>query len=325
MKQSTAWATVYEPTSDAAPGTEGTHGTPLSNHTDRSGSTVHGLPAIGFGSAFAAVGVTLAVLAALGKIEASTGVPTWLGPFMGVLFAIAGASFIMHGILSVRLQRRTQRLRATHEQQPWVWDHPWDESGSPDDSTRRIGRAAWTAAFVALFLVPFNWVGFLSPDRGGAFAVVAVVMDLVLIALGARVAYLIAQRAKYGLAMLRFRRFPFRPGTEMELHMARPRRLAGVTSPEAVLRCVQERYETRGTGEDRSQAIVAYEVWSDRQRGEFRRGEFVWRFALPAGLPGTALSERPPRYWEVELKVETPGVDFAGTFLVPVYVDGRGR
>lgn len=319
MKQSTAWASVYEPTSDAA------HGTPLSNHTDRSGSTVHGLPAIGFGSAFAAVGVTLAVFAAIGRLEASRGVPTWLGPFVGVLFAIAGASFIVHGILSVRLQRRTQRLRVTHERQPWVWDHPWDELGSEDDSARRIGRAAWTTAFLGLFLIPFNWIAFFSPERPVIFVVAAVLADGMLLASAAWFLYLIGQRAKYGLAMLRFRRFPFRPGTEMELHMARPRRLAGVTSPEAVLRCVQERYEMRGTGKDRSRTIVAYELWSDCQRGEFRRGEFVWRFALPEGVPGTALSERPPRYWELELKIETPGLDYAGTFLVPVYVDGRGR
>ena len=318
MKQGTVRPSVYEPTSDAA------RGTPLPNHVDRSGSTVHGSASIGFGAAFVVVGGTLGVLAALDRLDMAQGVPRWLGPLFGALFAIAGMSFVVHGVIGVRVERRVRRLRETHVRQPWVWDHPWDERGSRDDSGRRIGRAVWFTGFLALFLVPFNWVGFFSPERPVIFAGVAVLMDCLLVAAAWRAAYLTGQRAKYGPAMLRFRRFPFKPGGEVEVHMARPARLAGIESPVAVLRCVQERYEVRGSGDDRSQAVVAYELWSDRQPATFKWGEFVWRFALPEGVPGTALSERPPRYWEMELAVEMPGMDFAGTFLVPVYVPVRG-
>ena len=79
------------------------------------------------------------------------------------------------------------------------------------------------------------------------------------------------------------------------------------------------------SGKNRSYVVVAYEVWSATQMADFQRGEYVWRFEVPDGLPGTALSERPPRYWELELTIATPGVDYAGTFLVPVYADGRRR
>ena len=318
MKQGTVRPQVYEPTSDAV------RGTPISGHVDRSGSTIHGSRSVGFGSLFVVVGATLAVLAVLDRLEMSNGVPRWLGWLFGVLFAIAGMSFVVHGILGVRTQRRVQRLRETHVREPWVWDHPWDERGSRDDSSRRIARAVWFTGFLALFLVPFNWVGFFSPERPVIFALVALVMDCVLVGCAWRAAYLIGQRAKYGPAMLRFRRFPCRPGGEVELHMARPARLVGIEAPVALLRCVQERYETRGSGRDRSQVVVAYELWSDRQPAEFKWGEFVWRFMVPDGVPGTALSELPPRYWELEVKVETSGVDFAGVFLVPVYVPVRG-
>ena len=309
---------AYEPTSDAV------HGTPLPGHIDRSGSTVHGSRSIGFGSAFAIVGATIVILTWIDRLAMSQGVPEWLGPLMGALFAIAGVSFVVHGVAGIRVQRRVQRLRSTHVREPWVWDHPWDDHGSRDDSGRRIGRAIWFTGFLALFLIPFNWVGFFSPDRPIIFALVALLMDAMLIASGWWVVYLIGRRAKYGPTMLRFRRFPFRTGGEVELHMARPRHLAGIDSPVAVLRCVQERYEMHGSGRNRSMRVVAYELWSERRAAEFRWGEYVWRFAVPEGIPGTALSERPPRYWEFELAVEVPGVDYAGTFLVPVYTRARG-
>ena len=99
----------------------------------------------------------------------------------------------------------------------------------------------------------------------------------------------------------------------------------GADAPVALLRCVQERYEIERSGGDSSHVVVAYEVWSATATAEFQRGEYVWRFDVPGSVPGTALSERPPRYWELELKVATPGVDYAGTFLVPIYDDGRRR
>jgi hypothetical protein len=309
----------YTPTSDAAPGRA------LTTHTDRSGTTIHGWPAIAFGSLFAVTGTSVGVFAWLGKLSASPGVPLWIGPVIGALFAIAGGSFILHGIAGLGVQRRVRRLRETHSREPWVWDHPWNELGSTDESGRRIARAIWMTGFVGLFAVPFTWIGFFSPERPVPFMIAAVAMHCAVVGCAWWVVYLIGRRAKYGVSMLRFRRFPFRVGDEVELHLARPASLAAVASPDARLRCVQERYETQRSGKNQTRVVVAYEVWSATSTAELQRGEYVWRFTVPEGQPGTALSERPPRYWELELEVETPGVDYAGTFLVPIYEDGRRR
>ena len=178
MTQAIVRLQAYEPTSDAV------HGIPLPSHTDRSGSAVHGSRSIGLGSAFAIVGATIVILTWIDRLAMSQGVPEWLGPLMGALFAIAGMSFVVHGVAGIRMQRRVQRLRSTHVREPWVWDHPWDDHGSRDDCGRRIGRAIWFTGFLALFLIPFNWVGFFSPDRPIIFALVALLMDAMLIASG---------------------------------------------------------------------------------------------------------------------------------------------
>lgn len=319
MRQSTARLGEYTPTSNAAPGRA------LPTHRNRSGATIHGSSSIAFGSVFVVAGITVGMLALLGYIDASRSTPAWLVPVVGALFAIAGLSIVAQGFAALAIHRRVRCLRETYARQPWVWDHPWDESGSRDDSGRRIGRAIWAAAFLALFMVPVNWIGFFSPGRPLLFAIAAVLGNCVVVGCGWWAVYLMGRRAKYGVSTLRFHRFPFRPGDEVELHLARPSRLAGVEAPEALLRCVQERWQPRQGGKDGEEDIVAFEVWSATRTAEFQRGEYVWRFALPEGLPGTALSEQPPRYWELELKIETAGMDYAGTFLVPIYEDGRRR
>src|SRR5688500_2120622 len=61
LRQGTVRSGEYTPTSDAAPGRT------LSNHVDRSGTTIHGRPSVAFGSVFAIVGVTLGLLAWQGQ------------------------------------------------------------------------------------------------------------------------------------------------------------------------------------------------------------------------------------------------------------------
>jgi hypothetical protein len=52
--------------------------------------------------------------------------------------------------------------------------------------------------------------------------------------------------------------------------------------------------------------------------------------SLPRGPYETRLADRPPRYWELEVRGEATGADFGATFLLPVYApaasvcDGTG-
>ena len=71
---------------------------------------------------------------------------------------------------------------------------------------------------------------------------------------------------------------------------------------------------------------MGYELWSDTFEvegpGEHRRGDagVPVTFLLPPSKDlSTSLSERPPRYWELKVEADTPGVDYEATFLVPVY------
>jgi hypothetical protein len=70
---------------------------------------------------------------------------------------------------------------------------------------------------------------------------------------------------------------------------------------------------------------VCYEVYADARTVDDARGLWEGRrglalsFPFPADAAPTRLSERPPRYWELEIGAEVPGIDYQGRFLLPVY------
>jgi hypothetical protein len=90
------------------------------------------------------------------------------------------------------------------------------------------------------------------------------------------------------------------------------------------LRCVQEWWETSGTGRGRSNYLVREEVWSGTWQLEStdelpasKRREFSF---VPAGdAISTNFHAPKPVYWEFEVKLEMSGPDFIETYLVPVY------
>lgn len=306
-------------------------GARLSNHTDRSGTTIHGWAAVLFGLPFAGIGLTITVLSILGRMQPSGNTPRWVLVLSGIVFAAAGLWMIAHGARGVGARARAAARREANQREPWAWDHAWDPFGSRDDSGRTIGRVVGFALFSALLLAPFNWVSFISSEGRGMFKVITGAFDVMILGMGAWAVYLVARRRKYGVGVLRFRRFPFTTGDEVEVMLARLGPLASLDSLEATLRCVQERYETTRRGGKSESRVVCYEVWSETKRSEAGDGrrsterDFTWRFAVPESVPGTSLSERPPRYWELEVKAEMPGVDYRATFLVPVYEDLRAE
>lgn len=311
----------YTPTSDA----DSAGPRVLLPHRHRSNVVIHGVGTLAFGCAFAIVGITLFVLSWRNQVVLLSGTPPWITAVIPLYFAMGGLSTVPHAVAAIKFQRRVRWLRERHGSEPWVWDYPWDQTGSRDDSSGRIILAVWLSVFLALIAVPLNWVGFISPERRILFTIAAVIMNCVVVGYWCWTAYLVRRRMRYGVPVLRFRRFPFRRGEDIELRLTRPRALEGIAAPEATLRCVRERHEVRGNGRNRHVEIISDEMWSVAGKAELERDEYVWRFAVPVGVLGTALSHDPPRYWELALAIATPGVDYGATFLVPIYADKRRR
>ena len=309
-------STLYDATPHARPGRE------LKGHSDRSGTTVHGWAAIALGALAAAPAVFVALMLAGVPTpgSSSANAPLWVVGFSGAAFGVAGAAFIAHGLRGVLRQRAAAAERSAFPLQPWHWDHDWDVRGMTDRGWEEARRSFVFALLASLILAPGNWAMVALPDMPAWAKGVVALFDLLIAYALWRGAYMSLRTIKYGRPRLRAQRFPLHPGMSAELVLERSGSLGSIRALDVTLRCVQERYESRRSGRTRSQVVVCYEVWAETRAIQCDPdAPLEMRFDVPSHLPGCALSERPARYWELEVSGEAPGIDYGGSFLVPIY------
>jgi hypothetical protein len=296
----------------------------LRSTSARSSFAMAGFPAVAFGGLFVAAGTVIATRAYVGGM-AGLHAPRAIVALSGVIFALAGLHVAINGLADLRRKRVAAERAAAMPGQPWFWDYPWRPEGIGNDTTREIVKALGFAAFITIFLTPFHWIAFFAPKRVPVFAFGALLFDLIVVGLLVRATRLALMRRRYGSSWLRFARFPFHPGESVEVSLDGYGGLSAMTHLTGTLRCVQERYETRGTGKNRTTKVICYALWSATTVAERdRKGGFAFSFDVPAALPSSALSERPARYWELAVTSDdVPGVDYSASFLVPVYEGGR--
>jgi hypothetical protein len=137
------------------------------------------------------------------------------------------------------------------------------------------------------------------------------------------------RRSRHGVAELRLARFPFFLGEPLDATLVRQGPAAPLPGLHARLTCVAERWG-RPTGhatepfhEATRRRLERVDRWSETRPVLGAMGSRIpIRFDLPPPGPdalGTELSAELPRYWELEVWAELPGLDFHAVFLVPVY------
>ena len=304
----------------AAPAATSARGTALGGRAPRTSTTVHGAVAIALGLPFIGVGAAVvALLARTGDVAGGARVvfPPVAAVSLGLTFALAGIALVAHGARWFVRRRQVAVRRRRFPEQPWLWDYPWERRAGRDEVPDEAGRLLAFALALGLFLVPFHWVAFLSPDRPALFQIVTAIFELIGVAMLGRVAYLTLRRLRYGPSRLRFATFPIAPDSEAELPLDAVSPRARAHPMKATLRCVEEREEVHVSGRERETRTVCYELWRDERA--VAPGEGSVSFTIPPGAPSTALAALPPRYWELELTAEARGVDYGARFLVPVY------
>lgn len=270
---------------------------------------------IAFGLPFVVVGGSLLAIAAQTVADPDSS-GSWGLAALGALFGGAGLLVAARGLGAVRRALRRRRILRAHPDEPWLAD-VWNAQGQRE---RHLGPALWTLAALGLLtavLAPFNWVAWRQP---WIVKVLVGVFDLMLVAgLGAW-AYKLAQTLKYGAMRARFERFPFFLGETLDLGLACRGGFERLESLTVTLRHIRVALE----GIDRSRKrAVHYQHWAETQRFDASilraGGELRVSFPLPTGDYGTRLDEERPRFWELELAGQAPGIDLAARFPVPVY------
>jgi hypothetical protein len=299
----------------------------LSGRTERRGAKT-GFSVVGallFGGVFVAVGV-LVILVGLRIVAvdpASVHAPYWVLVAFGACFAAAGLMVWGMGANQQKHERHRRAAARRHGASPALADHPWDTRGYTPPRWGPAVKGIAAAAFLTLFLSMFNWWAWIA---GGPWMVKIIVslFDLILVLVWWKAVLTFARAVRFGGSRLAFGRFPYPPRETLSLRWMPPRGIGRAERGSFTLRCVEEYYEERGSGKNRSRSLAHDELCAEVQAFDapqsFMPGRPVeLRFNLPADARPTALAADRPVFWELEVKLARPGLDFEAWYLVPVY------
>jgi hypothetical protein len=297
----------------------------LRNHPTQSPAAITGWKAVFFGLPFLVAGVVIEC-AALELLRGHKNAPDWLIGLIGALFFSAGSFLVVHGLRGAARKAEHERESASRPGEPWLADHHWEREGvafSAFYSTlqRLVAALAWNA-----FLIPFFWVGLNQRGFGRAFLAIASLFALIGLVFWARWIQMLLELFRYGNSFLCYDEFPYFLGQTLRVRLRAPLRVSRIIQLGLTLRCVQEKYVTTGSGNNRRTEVVCYELYRDAvmlSQTQLAVADAACdipvEFRLPQDQPPTALVETPPTYWEIEARGKARSADYEAYFLVPVY------
>lgn len=298
----------------------------LKGHTARTAVHSSGKAQIIFSLFFVGIGAFI-VLISMGVIPVepeSFNAPRFIVGFTGGIFLVAGLMLLTSGIKSAWVAIHRKRLREMYPRESWRLDHVWSQEGTADSSVVTGWKTLSTALFFSLFMVPFNYWAFFSEHGNFFVTAITSLFDLIIFAVFCGGFYQIWRGIKYGACCLRWEQFPYFLGDTFKARFSSGRPIGQFNSMTITLRCIVNVEEVRGSGDDQSRQVICYQHYCDTI--EFNQagmtecwGEVPVTFVLPQGDYGTSFDGKQPRYWELEINADTPGIDFHATFLVPVF------
>lgn len=278
-----------------------------------------------FGIPFVAAGVAI-VLIGLDVLKVnprSIHAPRWV-------LTVAGGAFLFGGLMvwgmaakHCAANRRAAKARREFPHEPALADFPWNPQGFEVSEWTRAAKTVAAALAVTVFLSMFNWWAF---AQGAPLMVKIIVSIFDLAAAGVWWMALrqIGRGFKFGHSRVIFTRFPY---SVCEPVLLRWQPMNGVTQIQKgsfTLRCVEERVERTHSGGKQTTQVVQEKLWSaawtqDKPRNLLMRDQVELEYHLPPDARGTDLGATRPIFWELEVKLELPGLDFRTAYLVPIY------
>lgn len=298
----------------------------LRNHETLARTTIKGRGAILFGAVFVGMGAMIFLLAGgiIPTEEGPANAPLWLVGVCAAVFALPGAWVMCYGVATSIGDARVRRQQERFPDSPWCFDYAWREWGTTYSDSGTIRQTCFFLLVAGGLMSIGHFVAY-EGGRGLWFLWIGLgLFDLFLVY---GVFYLVRamlRRLLYGRSRLRFDRFPFRLGERLDVTWLRPRGMGHGSQMTCTLRCVEEAFES--TGSEGGQAVVAYATYVDQRTVEppmdrssaFAEVPLSFQLPVDAALE-TRLRDHPPRYWQLEIKSATRGVDYLARFLVPVY------
>ena len=249
--------------------------------------------------------------------------PYWVLTVAGAVFALGGLMIWGMAVRQVAANRRVREAARRYRDEPAMADYQWDPRGFRAHRWQRALGTLAAAAFGTLFLSMFNWWAFFTESPFMVKAITAL-FDFFLLLLWWGAAAAVGRALKFGGSRIEFAHFPYRLNEPIVIQWQPPTGINRVRKGTFTLRCVEEWFERTGGCYDRSSRLVDEEVWSGKwywdEERSWELGKWMeWSFQLPPDALSTHLSADKSIFWEFEVKLDLPGLDFEEVYLVPIY------
>jgi len=308
----------------------------LPNRVRAGGTTAPGGCAVIFGLPFLALGSFIAAAAsgyfpdvaairyAMDEAQESFRASRTVVTVFGGVLAGVGLWMASRGMVGYVRNAGVRGRKSERPGEPWYWDHPWNAEGVESDGgpleqlQGLVELGLWT-----LLLTPLTWLA-CTNESWGWLALVAI-LDLAILYSYGLALYKFVRSLQHGRGRLRFGSFPFFLGGSVDVELLDVDRLRGFTSMTVSLRCIHEIYDpVPSLDENETARLICYQIYEDQKTltpgaNPIAGPDLRISFPLPDGEYATRLGESPQKCWELEIKADLPGIDYAATFLVPVY------
>ena len=280
---------------------------------------------LAFGGVFVAVGAYIILIGT--KIvtvnPARVHAPYWVLTVAGLSFALGG--FMVWGMTWKQFAAERRRVEAMrrHPDEPALADYPWHPGGFTVSEWPGAAKAfAWAMGMTVFFSI-FNWWAW-GPMGDWFVKSMVSLFDLINLAFWLAALRQLARAIKFGHSRVEFTTFPCRPDNPVVLRWQPGSGVSRINRGTFTFRCVEEWMESTGYGKNRSVIVVHEELWSaqgilEQPRTLQPREAVELRYELPPDARSTHLDAGKPLFWELEVKLELPGLNFNETYLVPVY------
>jgi hypothetical protein len=279
-----------------------------------------------FGSVFVAAGVPIILMGTkvLGVNPSSVHAPYWVLTAAGVVFALGGFWVWSMAWIQFAADRWRAEAARQYPNEPALADYPWHPDGFNVSEWPGLSKVFAMAMGMTVFLSIFNWVTFYMPNSPWIIKGITYLFDFIALGMWWMAAKQLGCALKFGHSRIEFSSFPCRIPDPVVIQWRPFGGIHHVNKGTFTLRCVEEWMESRGYGKNRSVTLVHEEVWSARwlleqPRNLQLREQVELRYELPSSALPTNLSADKPFFWELEVKLDLPGLDFKETYLVPVY------
>jgi hypothetical protein len=283
-----------------------------------------------FGTPFVGAGVAIILMGTriLRVDPASVHAPYWVLTAAGACFVLGGLAVWGAAGRQLAVNRRRRKAMREHPNEPAFADYEWDPKGFEVSGWPGAAKVMGLAMGLTLFLSIFNYWAFVKGD-GWVPKLVVAIFDGVGVLMWWQACQAIGSAFKFGRSRIMFTRFPYNVAEPVVIRWQPSEGISEMNRGSFTLRCVEEWTETTGSGKSRAVQLVHEELWSAQwMLGQPRKlplkDVVELSYDLPAGAPPTRLSADRPVFWELEVSLDLPGLDFKQSYLVPIY-DGKPK